>query len=917
MYRMVVFVVILAVVSGSLAGAQPAGEPYLVKDVQTNLGHGTGAAGDPRFLGINNNAIYFAADTLGSGWELWKTDGTAGGCAMVQDICPGPGGAFYYSYSLSSYLGSPNGTTAIFNPYTDHGPCRLWACSGGQASELANITAYPNSCATSLKQNLTGPGVSGPVLNGFLYFFADDGVHGIELWRTDGTAERTMMVKDLNPGSGGCGGDAIAVVGDRVLFSATGVSGGMKLWATDGTAAGTVLVKDVSLASDSGITFYTLTGNKLFFTAWEGSTVKNWVTDGTPGGTLPLDVDCNINSAVVGDKVYLNKWDSATGYELWATDGTAGGSHLVKDVAPGPASGSPWGLTACNNAVYFIASDSTHGLELWKSDGTAAGTSMLMDTTGGPTSGTLRVHPMAVGNTLYFVALDGGGIPALWKSDGTEGGTIMVANIPGADSMYFVGATQDSVIINNRAGLWMSDGTTSGTRQIVPNYLAPTAVGEPSINRMFALGKQVFFNAYYVGNGTEYNLWQSDGTAEGTGPLSPSRSYYSEGGARNFIANGNRLYYYENGMPWSTDGTEAGTVQFSVPGRENWNYYWHPTLRFVPYGDQVLFPYYPTSRFEIWKTDGTTSGTSLFVSGTYNIPSDQALQAVAVGRKVYFMSDVLQNSFYLFNRLWVSDGGSTPTLVKEFSPTGIGKTTYMGAYFSQLTSVNGTLFFCADDGVHGAELWTSQGTAASTMMVKDISVGSSYTLISKMTPSGGKLYFLAQRPGGTKELWVSDGTAAGTQLVFNINPDSDAGNPDNLTDVSGTLYFTVESPETGRELWRTNGTFQTTLCVKYFDDGAPNFSLANLVNAGGVLYFTASDPAHGVELWMSTGTDLGTRRLTDISPGPLSSNPALLTYAGHRLFFTAIDGTTNEGQELWAIDLAPRNAVKGWQLYRE
>src|SRR4051794_17441750 len=112
----------------------------------------------------------------------------------------------------------------------------------------------------SLVKDIEFHGVSSNPLSfvpfrGATYFRADDGVHGVEWFRTDGTPGGTSLFLDLNPGPAGSfaqaelNGDArvistAAVLGDTLLFTATTPATGMELWKTDGTAAGTVLVKD-------------------------------------------------------------------------------------------------------------------------------------------------------------------------------------------------------------------------------------------------------------------------------------------------------------------------------------------------------------------------------------------------------------------------------------------------------------------------------------------------------------------------------------------------------------------------------------------------------------------------------------------------------------------------------------------------
>ena len=89
---------------------------------------------------------------------------------------------------------------------------------------------------------------------------------------------------------------------------------------------------------------------------------------------------------------------------------------------------------------------------------------------------------------------------------------------------------------------------------------------------------------------------------------------------------------------------------------------------------------------------------------------------------------------------------------------------------SQPVNVNGTLFFTADDGDHGTEVWKSDGTAAGTALVRDIVPGFDGSFPEYLTAVGGTLYFVASTPETGPELWKSDGTEAGTVLVKDINP---------------------------------------------------------------------------------------------------------------------------------------------------
>jgi len=170
----------------------------------------------------------------------------------------------------------------------------------------------------------------------------------------------------------------------------------------------------------------------------------------------------------------------------------------------------------------------------------------------------------------------------------------------------------------------------------------------------------------------------------------------------------------------------------------------------------------------------------------------------------------------------------------------------------------------------------------------------------EMETAGGKVFFVWDDGVHGKELWVSDGS--GSQLLGDLCPGACSSNPTSLVRFGGPLYFSADDGVHGQELWRTDGTVDGTRMVRDIFPGLGASSPLELTAAGGLLWLTAADGIHGFELWQSDGTEEGTRLVQDIAPEALSSAPLHLTAADGSLYFSADDGAT--GRELWALPLA-------------
>jgi ELWxxDGT repeat protein len=328
-----------------------------------------------------------------------------------------------------------------------------------------------------------------------------------------------------------------------------------------------------------------------------------------------------------------------------------------------------------------------------------------------------------------------------------------------------------------------------------------------------------------------------------------------------------------------------------------------------------------TTGYELWKSDGTTAGTTLVRRINFDNSCGSRLTCGAapdeltnVGGRVFFTAHVNDG---IGRQVYVSDGTFAGTRMVRQLMGGCfesGNTMLcQDASPRSLTDVNGTVFFVAWTGAETWTLWKTDGTQEGTVQVKAFCQCQD-TIPTALTNMNGTLYFTADDGLHGMELWKSDGTTTGTVMVKDINPVPCADAlvscesfPYFLTNVNGTLYFAAADPFNGRELWKSDGTEAGTGLVKDINTTTcePTGFLTvcgsypvRLTNANGTLYFTRNDGTAGEQLWKSDGTEAGTVLVKQI--GSTIYGVQSYTVVNGTLYFTANDGT--RGRELWRTD---------------
>lgn len=356
-----------------------------------------------------------------------------------------------------------------------------------------------------------------------------------------------------------------------------------------------------------------------------------------------------------------------------------------------------------------------------------------------------------------------------------------------------------------------------------------------------AADSQAFFFARDEEVGT--SLWRTDGSDEGTYPLLEICPYACLTPFGFYGTVGDRAFFSLANQVWQSDGTPEGTrlvfrsPPVSLSGGAS-------TKTHLVMKAQSPAPSELGGLEWLWATDGTRSGS-------IPIPlPDQPIGFGATGDQVL----VVTSSDLGTNRLWRTDGTLAGTLkVSDLC-------TECSFSFGSMTELDDRVVFAtyqtSDPNGIMLTLWTSDGTEAGTQALGTFEERSSGT---RIRPFQGKAYGLALQEGRHVP-WVSDGTPSGTRLAPELLPAPVAeGNAQSLVATEEALYAVIAPPNTARrrQLWALAGPEGPQLI------GEDELIQALDVTGSTALFFSQgpafTTPENPPTYWTTLGTRASTR----------------------------------------------------------
>lgn len=670
---------------------------------------------------------WFVASEKATGEELWSTDGTAAGTRRATNFeARHPFGYDPYGDqpALAGYQLARVGSWLLF-PVLEQGAPRLWITNGNWRSAKP-LTGCRGGCPAVVERwdpwGARGDTQPFASLGERVAFIGRRPGEPAAMWITDGTGRGTVKVHDLPTTEYEL--PWVTTRGDRWYLSTPAEPEGEygpprnTLWASDGSRAGTValaITEGVDEASKLESMLFGFAG-RVYFPGCAGEDCGLLVTDGRTAGavrTVTFEAGSVLAGgdqliARVGSHVLLTGEDS-----FWSADTTAA-VELPESATGHFDTDESWSVeaTASGDRTFvrssFLAGTVWFGDSFWSTDGTVAGTTLLE----GPYYATVTTTAPWRGGSILYLSLryiSTGEPPSshpaasLGTSDGTAAGTVRLVDLP-ADLYPGALLTHDDVALfvlsptvslERDSRLWISDGTAAGTRALTSAFatlVGPVVLGE----RAYALAARADGEPMLL----VVDLASQTVSEVALAPLGIARA--------------------------ASLTTAAGRLWLAARAD----------------GD---------AEWSLWVSDGTPAATQR-LPAVLTFPSRGITGwslVTALDDVVYFSATDAVHG----RELWSSDGTVAGTaLVADLAP-GFAS----GAPQSNLVAWDGRLYFAADDdGVHGPELWSSDGTAAGTHLEIDLAAGPTGSSPTDLTLADDRLFFVADDGVSGWQLWVMD-----------------------------------------------------------------------------------------------------------------------------------------------------------------
>ncbi|MCX6857663.1 MAG: hypothetical protein NTV80_22485 [Verrucomicrobia bacterium] len=683
-------------------------------------------------------------------------------------------------------------------------------------------------------------------------FVADTGNHAIR--RVDGAGNViTISGSPTSSGTADGTGRVAANPGNAQFSSPEGVtlgSAGNLFVADTGNHTVRKIVVTASLAGVvSNVVVSTLAGGAgaSGYLDGTGTTARfnspSGVTADTSNNVFLADTGNHVIRRVTsaGVTTTLGGQPANPGSEDGAGTGGVFGSvpSVVKDIVAGGAGSNPDQLTHVVNSgvstLYFTAEDSEGNREIWKTNGSGAGTVPVKNQELDKLPAGSPKQLTHVNGLLYFLGNDGINGKELWSSNGTTAGTVLVKD-------RHVGGADGAVGNLLPVGSSLIYTATLGT------------IRDSNNDIIRDVGPEMWSTALTANEGA---LFVPPAGFDGLGWDIQSLRFFR-----------NRVWFVASGIDPANNNEPTGTEIFQVNPASAGSVALVKDINLGGLGSEPA---------QLTISGSTTTGKLYFVAFT---PDD--------GRELWMSDGLLEADTELVENINTAGGASSD--IQNLTPI-------------RILNSNGTtadsVVFTADDGINGVELWVSQGTAATTNILKNITTtnppeDSDSVLTNFVSLSPGLVVF-TQVLDGKLLLWRTDGTATGTFMIedFITEPGRD-DEPDTPvqfrrpTVVGNTLYFMLADDQ----LWKTTGANDdTTVRMHRFRQGTAGSDAADFTQlADGRVVFSAYTTAEGREPWVTDGTAANTMLLSDVILGNNPSEPTLprnfTPATTNRFFFT-------------------------------